>query len=103
MTPGQQKYGLLCRLRGGLTVAEAAKAVGVSVSTAYAWRKADADFADQWADAVLDAPPKAGRPALPDGNRAVQVPMRIRAELVPKLQSLGRSWLERAVEQAPDL
>jgi hypothetical protein len=29
--------------------------------------------------------------------------MRIRAGLLPKLQALGREWLETAVEQAPEI
>lgn len=98
-----KRAGLLACLRGGVTVAEAAQAVGISTSTAYAWRKADAAFAEQWSEAVAEAPSAAGRPALPDADRAVQVPMRIRAGLLPKLQALGRGWLESAVEQAPDL
>lgn len=110
MTTDNRKYNLLCRLRGGMGVAEAARLTGISTSTAYAWRKADAAFAEQWDEAVAEARRTlwlrrggAGRPPLPDRDRAVQVPMRIRAGLLPKLQALGREWLETAVEQAPDI
>lgn len=44
-----------------------------------------------------------GRPQgarLPAEKKGVQVPMRIRRELVPALRALGRKWLEAAIEAA---
>ena len=63
LTPEAQA-AFVARLRGGATVAAAARAVGVALSTLY-WRRArDPDFADAWTIAV-----ETGADPAPPGKR----------------------------------